>query len=194
MNDKNAKVVMVGAIIAMIVIVGVGFALFSENLSINGSGKVTASSWKVKFTNLSSATLVGKAQEVVTPTISDEDTHIGDYSVTFTNPGDSISYTFDVKNEGTFDAKVSSIVVNTPSCTGTGANATTDAANVCKNLTYTLTYADGSAIAAEDTLAAGATKSMKLVLTYSTSITASELPTNDVQISNLDATIVYSQN
>jgi len=34
---------------------------------------------------------------------------------------------------------------------------------------------------------------MKLKLAYSSSVTASELPTNDVAISNLEVTIVYSQ-
>lgn len=193
MNNKNFRTIIVVAIIAIITVIGVGFAAFSTNLTINGSGTVKASSWKIKFANLSAASLTGSAKEETAPTLSDEDTHIGDYDVTFTKPGDSISYTFDVKNEGTFDAKVSSVVIPTPTCTGNGANATTDAQNVCKNLSYTLTYVDGSPISAEDKLTSKDTKSLKLTLTYSADTTASELPTDDVAISNLETTIVYSQ-
>lgn len=194
MNNKNFKVIMAVGVIALIAVVGVGFAAFSTNLKINGSGTVKASSWKIKFANLSTATLTGQAQEVTAPTLSNEDTHIGDYDVTFTSPGDSITYTFDVKNEGTFNAKVSSVVIPTPTCTGNGVNATTDASNVCKNLSYTLTYADGSPIAENDTLDSNETKNLKLTLTYSADTVASELPTDDVAISNLETTVVYSQN
>lgn len=193
MNDKNFKVIMTVAVVAIIAVIGIGFAAFSTELKINGKGTVKASSWKIRFDNISAASITGTATEVTPPTLSTNDTHIENYNVTFTTPGDSISYTFDVKNEGTFDAKISSIVIGTPSCTGTGDNATQDANNVCKNLTYTLTYGDGSPIAQNDTLTASQTKSLKLTLTYNASVTASELPSNDVAISDLDATIVYSQ-
>lgn len=193
MNDKNFKTIMTVAVIAIIAVVGVGFAAFSTDLKISGKGTVKASSWKIRFDNISAANLTGTATEVTAPTLTTDDTHIENYDVTFTTPGDSVSYTFDVKNEGTFDAKISSIVIGTPSCTGTGTNATQDANNVCKNLTYTLTYDDGSPIAQNDTLTSGQTKGLKLTLTYNSAVTASELPSNDVAISDLDATIVYSQ-
>ncbi len=193
MNNKNFKTIMIIAVIALVAIVGVGFAAFSENLTINGSGTVKASSWKIKFANLSDANLTGKATQITKPTISNSDTHIGDYAVTFTAPGDSVNYTFDVINDGTFDAEISSITVDTPNCTGNGANADTDKANVCNNLSYQLTYADGTTVAQGDTLNSKETKNMKLSLTYSSSITAAQLPTDDVAISNLEVTIVYSQ-
>jgi len=193
MNNKNFKTIMIVAVIALVALVGVGYAAFSTTLTINGAGTVKASSWKIKFSNLSDATLTGKATQVTKPTISNSDTHIGDYAVTFTAPGDSVVYTFDVVNDGTFDAEISSITVDTPTCTGNGANATTDADNVCKNLSYKLTYADGTAVAQGDTLDSKATKSLKLALTYSSSITAEQLPQDDVAIANLEVTIVYSQ-
>lgn len=193
MDNKNFKTIMIIAVVALIALVGVGYAAFSTNLTINGKGTVKASSWKIKFSNLSNVNLTGKATEITKPTISNNDTHIGDYAVTFTAPGDSIDYTFDVVNAGTFDAEISSITVDKPNCTGNGANATTDASNVCKNLSYKLTYADGTEVVQGDTLDAGETKNLKLALTYSSSITAEQLPTDDVAISNLEVTIVYSQ-
>ncbi len=193
MNNKNFKTLMIVAVVALVAVVGIGYAAFSANLTINGSGTVKSSSWKIKFANLKDVNLTGKAEEVTKPTISNNDTHIGDYAVTFNAPGDSINYTFDVVNDGTFDAEISSITIDTPDCTGNGANATADASNVCKNLSYKLTYADGQNVLQGDTLDAGATKNMKLSLTYADSVTVEELPQDDVVISNLEVTIVYAQ-
>lgn len=192
-KDRGTKILAIVAICVAVVGLTVGFAAFSSTLSINGTGTVNASSWQVRFENLSAVTKTGTATEVTAPTINTDDTNIGDYDVTFTTPGDSISYTFDVANNGTFDAEVSTITIPTPTCTGNGADATTDAANVCNNLSYTLTYADGTAIVASDKITAGSKKTMKLTLTYSDAVTADLLPKDDVKISNLGITILYSQ-
>lgn len=192
-SDKGIKVIAIVALCLALVGLGVGYAAFSASLSIKGTGTVNASSWKIKFQNLSTATLVGEAKEVKAPTINTNDTNISDYSATFTAPGDSISYTFEVANTGTFDAAVSTIAIPTPTCTGNGVNAATDASNVCKNLSYSLTYTDGTAIAVGDTLTKGETKALKLTLVYKNSITAGELPTDDVSISNLETSILFSQ-
>ena len=69
----------------------------------------------------------------------------------------------------------------------------TDENNVCDNLTYTLTYANGTPVAVDDTLNAGETKSLKLTLTYSASVAAAALPKDDVSISNLAISIIYAQ-
>lgn len=191
---KQGFAVMIGvAIVAIVALVGIGFAAFSTNLTIDGAGTVKASSWKIKFADLASAELTGTAKETTAPTISNNDTHIGDYDVTFSTPGDSVTYKFDVVNNGTFDAKITSLVVPTPSCTGSGENATTDANKVSKYLSYTLTYDDSTPVAENDTLAKGETKHLVLTLSYSADVTVSELPTNDVTISNLGITLLYSQ-
>lgn len=195
MNNKKMYGVFSVVLVVLVVVslIGITYAAYTEELSVNGTATVNSSSWKIKFTNLGSAVKTGTANEITSPTINTNDTKIGDYAVTLTTPGDSISYTFDVENAGTFDASVSSLTIPTPVCTGTGDNATTDADNVCKYLTYTLTYADGTAISTEDTLNVSETKSLKLTLTYSANVPANELPTNDVAISNLATTIIYSQ-
>lgn len=192
--DKKKNLGIIGGVACLfvvIILVGVVWAGFTQTLEINGSGSVKSSSWKIKFTNLSAVSLTGSAKEITAPTLTD--TKIGDYAVTLEKPGDSISYTIDVKNDGTFDAEISSIDIPTPTCEGTGANATTDAANVCKNLTYTLTNSNGNTVAQGDTLVVGETKTFTLKLTYSASTEAADLPTNDVTISNLKVPIIYVQ-
>lgn len=197
MNSRNLSNYVLIGVVAFVLSIGVGYATFNATIKINGTATVKASSWKVKFDNLSEVNKTGTAEVIDAPVIeNDDDTHIGDYKVSLTTPGDSISYTFDVVNEGTFDAEISSLIIGSPVCEGTAtdeAQAKKDAANVCSNLTYTLTYADGTDLIAGDKLASGNTKSLKMTITYNSDTDASELPTNDVSISGLDSSIIYTQ-
>lgn len=195
-KNRGLKIGVIAALVISVVAIGIGFATFTETLRIEGSATVQTSTWKVKFTNLSTPILNGTATVVTPPTINTNDTTISTYDVKLSKPGDSVSYTFDVANTGTYNAKLTSINIPTPTCTGKeGADsATTDAANVCKHLTYTLTYADGTSLAQDDALAAtSGVAHMKLTLTYASHDVAAELPKADVTISNLGISLVYSQ-
>ena len=192
-KNKDWKLAMIALLIVSSVAITIGYASFSQILTINGEATVEKSTWKIGFENLSSAILVGTAEEVTHPSISSGGTDIGSYNVNFTTPGDSVSHTFDIVNSGTFDAKLSSITIPVPVCTGSGDNAAADAANVCNHLVYTLTYSDGTVINENDTLNKQTSRSLKLTLIYKDDITASELPNNDVSISNLSISMYYSQ-
>ena len=191
MNNKKFTVTIALVAIALVAVVGIGVAAFTTTITVNGTGNVNSSSWEIKFQNLSAVTKTGTAKVITAPTLTS--THIGDYAVDFTTPGDSVSYTFEVINNGTFDAELSSISLGSPKCTGTGTTANTDATNVCKYVTYTLTYSNGTALATGDKLAAGAKKTLKLTLTYKDFTNAAHLPKNDVTISGLKSTLVFSQ-
>lgn len=194
---RDGKVTALVALFIGVIGLSIGFASLSTALSINGSATVESSNWDIHFANLQNFAKTGTAAQVTAPTIKGEgSTVIGDYSVTLQTPKDSISYTFDIVNGGDYAAKISTITVPTPQCTGTGTSATTDADNVCKYLTYTLKYTDTNAdVKANDELAAGATKTVKLTLTYDAAgaVTSSELPAGDVSISNLQIPITYVQ-
>lgn len=206
-KDRGLKVAVICALVISVMAIGIGFAAFSETLTIAGTATVKASSWEVKFANLSTPTVVGntlgKTAKIDTaPTINTKDTTISEYKVTLSNPGDFVTYTFDVVNNGTYDAELTS--VNIPSsvtCTGTNTDstkATTDAANVCKHVTYTLEYAtaksDGSkALTTGDVLKAQESAGLVLKLSYEEHDKAEELPSADVNLSNLGISLVYSQ-
>ena len=189
----NYKIALIVALIVSTVAITIGYASFSGALKINGDATVNHSSWIIKFTNLAEANLLGTAEEVNPPEISENGTTLSGYNVKFTTPGDSVSYTFDVANEGTFKAKITSLDISTPICTGNGENAANDAANVCNHLLYTLTYSDGTSLSVGDILNSETSKSLILTLTYKDDITAEELPNNDVTVSNLSVTINYGQ-
>lgn len=192
-TNQNLKVTIIGTLIVALAAIAVGYASFSESLTISGTAAVEKSSWKVIFKDLSSAYLNGTATEITHPEIDTKATTISTYNVKLTTPGDFAGYIFSVANDGTFCSEVESVTIPTPSCTGSGDTATTDAANVCKYLTYTLTYSDGSTINVGDKLGKDEEKELKLMLKYSNDVTAAELPKNDVTISNLSVNIKFKQ-
>ena len=189
----DSKTMTLMTLLFMVMCLSIGFATLNTKLVISGSAEVEASSWDVGFANLSDAAIVGNSTDVyedVAPTFSR--TKIEKFVVSLSSPGNSISYKFDATNAGSIDAKIGSISIPTPTCTGNGTNATSDASKVCGYIAYTLTYTDsGITVSQNDTLAAGETKNMTLKIEYMD--TATELPTDDVKISNLSIPITYVQ-
>ena len=182
-NNKNMVFGMLALLVAVSAIT-FAYAGYTGSLNVTGQGKVVSSKWDIHFNNLSSPTLTGTAKVLTAPTIQ-AGTTIGNYSVQLLAPGDSVSYTFDVVNEGNFNATLTTLTKNTPQCT-TGFN--------CNNLTYTLVYTNGNTnVSNSDTLNAGETKTMKLTLTFNASNNSSVLATSDSTVSNLGITLLYSQ-
>jgi len=188
-NRKVLYVLVAIALILSVAGISIGFAAMSQELTINGQAEVTPATWKIKFTNLGTPQITGDASVATTPTLTD--THFGNYDVVLTKPGDSVVYTFDVKNAGTLDAKLTAYNFATPTFTGTGTNAAADATIAQTNVVYTLTYSDGSAIGVNDTLAAGESKTLRLTVEYPA--TATTLPEAEVDITGMDVTFTYSQ-
>ena len=186
---KTFKSLFLIMLVVALVGLSVAYALLSTTLSITGSTSVSASSWKIRFSNLNGSSVGGATYTL--PTLSD--TSLSDYEIILTKPGDSVTFTFDIVNDGTIGASITSFVKDTPSCSGVAGSTTgsSDSTLVCNNITYSFTYSDGSAIGVGDTLSSGETKSVKLSLTYNES--AASLPSNDVAISNLGITIIYGQ-
>ena len=186
-NEKVLSLVMVIALIVSITGISIGFASMSSTLNVSGVSTMTPASWKIKFDNLSNPQINGDASIVVAPTISG-DTHLGNYNIKLTKPGDSVVYTFDVKNTGSIDAKLSTYTFSKPSIV---AVTEADQKIVEDNLIYTLTYNDGSAVTLGDELKKGEVKTLKLTVAYSSA--ATEIPSDVVNINDMDVTFVYTQ-
>ena len=200
-KERKIKVLSVAALLVAVLGLTVAFAALSQTLTINGSATVNAASWDVHFENLSEATIEGGAEVVTKPTITEDGTSIQTFKVKLTKPLDSVIYTFDVKNAGSINAKLTGITkAATPTCTGSGDSATTDAEKVCSGLTYKLTYADGDhrgeeVSTANSDLAAGASAKLQLELSFDIeSDVAVDIAKNDVEISGLDIALTYGQN
>ncbi len=211
-KDNDKKLPLIVLLIVSCVGMSIGFAALSTTLQINGVASVSGMSFKIEFQNLSEATLTGNAQKITDPVISADKTEISSYNVNFLDPGDSISYTFQIANNGTINAKLSEIIKSTITCEGYGNSeqATTDANNVCANLEYTLKYQEAQPhyddnfiyttsstdMEVNDILNSGDVKDMILTLKYKSPTDSETItePEDDVSISNLGIKLVYSQN
>ena len=187
---RNFNVLMIAVVtLSLVIIVSLVYAGFTGQLNITGTAVQRTSNWDIHFENLSNITTTGSAKVLSQPAL-DGTTTIEDYSVSTTSPGDTISFTFKVVNDGNYNASISSVSVGTPQCTGTDTTSNT---NVCGKLSYTLTYENGATVQTGDVLYAKDYAVMKVTLTYADFSDASLLPTADVAISNLGITINYQQ-
>lgn len=175
-KDRGFRVLAIVAICIALVGLTIGYAALQTTLTINTKATVKAATWNVKFQNLGTPTLTGEAAVVTAATLTDTVVTI---DVSLKKPSDQVVYTFDVTNAGTIDAKLSAA----PTLTGV-----TEAA--AKHVNYTLTYSDGTAIAANDDLTAGQTRGLKLTVLYDP--TATELAATDTEL-NISAVMLYVQ-
>ena len=106
MNDK--KKIIIGTLCALIMIMAVGYALLSQQLSITGSASIT-SSWQVEITNITEKERHGG----VTEKSKSYDAMTANFNVGFTSPGDYITYEVEVSNLGTLDAVIERVNVVT---------------------------------------------------------------------------------
>ena len=190
-RSKNYVVFGVLALVVSLVAVSLAYAGFTQTLTINGTATVKAASWNVHFANVTNKQVTGTAEWDTQPA-QDGATKIGDYSVTLKTPGDKASFEFDVVNDGTFNAKLDSLTVGTPTCSG-------DNNFPCNTqLTYVLTEKGSStaitaASAAHNLAANGGKKTYVLTLTYVDRGNETVLPAADVTVTGLSVVFNYGQ-
>ena len=181
----NRKDLLIIGLIACLSFLSIAYATVSVTLNITNSLTVKAYNWDIHFENLVHDEPTGNntAKIINNAHIETDTTKISGLQVAFKKPGDSVSYTFDIKNAGDIDAEISSVITGVPNCTPESL--------ICKDIEYNLKYADGSNIQVHDKLLAGQTKKVKLTINYKLSSTYFEK--NDINVSGLDSIIVYSQ-
>ncbi|MCL2383484.1 MAG: hypothetical protein FWC79_04975 [Oscillospiraceae bacterium] len=192
-RQRTRKVFVIIALLLIVAGVTVAFAALSTTLNIDGTGLIQAESWEVRYENLRSpATVTGEAVVETMPTLTA--TSVTGFHARLSRPGDSVRIVFDVTNAGTIPAEIGTLTKEGITFTGLATDVTDRAADealMAANVTYTLTYTDGAAVAVGDTLTAGQTRELWLTLSFNS--TASALPTDDVEIGGLGITTIYVQ-
>ena len=181
MKKKSGKKVVLSLLALLLLTITVGYAALSTTLNINGTSKINNATWDVHFANLT--VTEGSVSATKAATIDSGKTAI-DYNVELIKPGDFYEFTVDVTNTGTIDAKLG----DAPILSGVSA-----AQDVYTN--YTVKYTDNdtdTAINANDKLAAGATKKLKVRVEFDRNITNSQLPT-EAQTLDLKFAMNYVQ-
>lgn len=191
--SNTVKNVILGILVVGLIGMTVAYAALTQQLDIDSTAQVNASTWDVHFANLSSATLVGNPTIATEPTLSAHS--ITGLDVAFTKPGESVTYTFDVVNAGSIPAKLNSVKINAKDsgivCTDeAGSTESADAVLVCNNLTFTVSHADDTEFIVGEQLAAdNGTQEVKLVVSFD----GTAVPTTKVTVDGLDAIFEYIQ-
>ena len=154
MENKKKKNLILGGLVALVLVMAVGYAAFATNLDINGTTSID-SRWDVKILSITpdkTATNTGTEQAPVYTTPGDITHSItnndltANFSTALVSPGDTVTYEVVVKNNGTLNAKLSSMTK-------------TDTNNPAISFTV-------SGIAENDILEANASKTITVVVTY----------------------------
>ena len=161
-------------LILMILGISLGYALLSQNLTINGITKVKGNNWSIHFDNvqISSGSVTLSTGDSAAEIDSNDDTLV-EYTVTLNTPGDFYEFTVDAVNDGTVDGMIGEII----SKLNNTAISTTNP--VPSYLDYSVTYADGTAIAANHLLAANTSETYKVRVEFKRDIEETDLPTTD---------------
>lgn len=196
MKDRGFKVIAIAALLLAVVGLTVAYASYTETLKVSGTvtAKSSTESWDVHFTPPSAPTLGGIATVVEVPAVNA--TVISGFDVNFFAPGDSVEYDFNVVNGGKLDAKLTAVSLGSLSCKpGNGATKATDeeATALCADLTFALTYADGTEIKTGDVITntSNNTKGLKLVVSWKADSHATL--SGDAVVTVGESTLTYTQ-
>lgn len=200
MNNKRTKsliFILVGVIIC-IVSLTVVYSALSTSLTITGSTDVVASTWDVRFVDVSmiknkALSSNGILEYNVLPLATasqecgsddcveyDGNTSLSFTTTSITTPGDNRVIEFNVVNYGSIDAVLDSVVLG-------GLSNEQDA-----YVNYYVRYEDGDIPTFGDSLSSGSSKKMMLVIEFDKNITASQLPT-EIQTLDLTFSMNYVQ-
>ena len=120
MDESKKKNILIGGLLAIVLVMAVGYAAFATTLTINGTATIT-SNWNVYIESITAGTPTGGALDVPYDSSTATDgTHkvsdtVAQFKTTLVSPGDSLTYTVVVKNSGTIPAALQSIAWADPS-------------------------------------------------------------------------------
>ena len=164
-NYKNNKSILIGGLLAVVVLMAVGYAAFASSLKISGTSNISTS-WNISITDITTSNKVGSASVSGTPE------HSGltaSFNTNLVLPGDSITYNIKVENKGNLNAKLNKIALK-------------------KDNNPTILF-ETSGIKEGDVLKQGTSSTLSIKVTYSNSVTSQ--PTN--LDASLTATLDFAQ-
>ncbi len=169
-KQRRIKMLSLSAVIVAVLGLTVAFAALSTTLNIKGSAYLDAAKWGIKFQNLSEPSIVGEASDAKTAKI-EKDVSINDIKVTLSKPGDSVTYTVDLVNDGDINAKIENIEKT---------NLTEEQQ---KYITFTVKYKEDDAeLKIGDILSKGEVKPLVIKIEYRKDLESSDLPKSAQEI------------
>lgn len=94
----------VTVVLALLLVLIVGYAIMSTQLKVDGTLNISKMEWDVHFENVQVTS--GSVTATTAPTSNNIDTKEMEYAVNLTKPGDYYEFTADIVNKGTMSAKI----------------------------------------------------------------------------------------
>ena len=176
-NNKQKTVVLILLVFVMVSI-AIAYSALYTTLNIGGTVDAPSVQWDVHFINFSDSTPsspnTGEIKNVTT-----SNTAITNLTADLKKPGDSVVYSFDIKNFGNIDARLTSFT-----------SAITCPSNDCSYATYTVQCLNGATPVTQGfVLAKNASINCSLTVTYKTGVTI-----QDDAVTNVSANWNFVQN
>ena len=171
MRRNSRKII----IVLMILLISIGFAFLSSNLSIIGNTLISKQSWDIHFEN---PTKVGGNMTATTLDLTNSTTV--NFTVDLLQPRDYYEFTVDVVNDGSIDGMISSI-------SGTELTASQK-----KLFEYVITYDDGAALKEKQLLAHNTSDKYKVTVRYKDDINSTDLSTTNTTV-DIEIHVEYVQ-
>ena len=206
MEKNNGKVVAIIALVVAVVALSVGFAAFSDTLTI--AGNATASAAANPFDNANNASNAlsyatpnsATCYETGTPanSVSSAGTASGDdwagISVPLSSSASSVTCTATIVNNTAYDAYLTAITTANNNATGltcssTGANGTTNATNVCAGAQVTVAIGSLTATIDKDGLTSSGTAGAQVAKNGGTATVTVVISYNSSALTDEDVTI-----
>ena len=171
-KQRRIKMLSLSAVIVAVLGLTVAFAALSTTLNIKGSAYLDAAKWGIKFENLSEPVKVGTTTTTGTAKIEEsKSAEITEINVGLSTPGDKVTYTVDLVNKGTINAKIDNI------------EKTVLTSEQQKYLTFKVTDQNGYEIKQGDILSAGETRNLTITIEFIKNLTKEDLPKQTSTIS-----------
>lgn len=165
---RDGQVIAIVALAFAVVFMSVGFALFSQNLKIDGTAYIDKAVWDIHFDGNSFVNLGNDSTAI---SVDSPGTTLS-WKTQLHRPGDVAEFSIEIVNKGSFDAVLKNITMDV------------DTEDGGKYLKYTVTY-DGDSYTESTTglnysLPAGQAEKVKVKLEY-VQPADNSLPTDDVK-------------
>ena len=171
-KERSVKILIISILFMLIAGLTVAFSALSTTLNINGTAYLDAAKWGIKFENLSEPVKVGNASVIGTSKIEEtKSAEIIGINVSLSIPGDKVTYTVDLVNKGTINAKIDNI------------EKTVLTSEQQKYLTFKVTDRDGREVSEGDILSKGETRNLTITIEFIKDLTKEDLPKQTSTIS-----------
>ena len=202
MRQNNAKYVIVFALLISVAALSIGFAAYSNTLTIKASADVSGcdTCFNVSLSKSSSSVTTG----AVTPTTSGtagatgaiatlSANKIEGLKATFTAKGQTVKYSFYAYNAGEFLAYLNSVAIGSKTCTAGTGTTNSYVQSACNGISIsvkvnTTTYTSTNNAIGSHTLATGAAEPIEVSITYASDAAVAD---GDFTVSFGDVVLTY---